>query len=337
MTAPKTPLVARSLRLLPAVVLMASVPLPARADDALDELKEGYALKKSGHCREAIPRFLASYRLDRRPKALLNLADCESQVGELLAAREHAAEGRELARQQHESELAAVADAQLATLEQKTPRLTLRLTPLAADPAAGTQITLDGTSVDASSLGTPLALNPGPHRITATAPGRADREIDLTLGEGARQEVNVQAGTSLATPGVAAPSPGPASDAPLESRPEPAPRSADASSGTRRAMTYGVIGLGAAGLTVGIGLGLAAVSKHGALEQACPANRCGRAEQGDLDAFHAFRTVSAIGYVVGAAALAGGVVLWLTTPSGSPGVSARVVVSPASAGVSGSF
>ncbi len=82
------------------VVATLPVPLSARADDApaaIDELKQGYALKRAGHCPEAIPHFLASYRAEPKPKALLNLADCEQQTGDLLSARGYATQGRDLA------------------------------------------------------------------------------------------------------------------------------------------------------------------------------------------------------------------------------------------------
>lgn len=331
------PIFVRSLGLV-FVLALTTLARPSRAaggPSALDELKDGYALKKSGHCRDAIPHFLASYRLDRKPKALLNLADCEAQTGDLLAARDHAAEGGDLARQQNDAELAAVAQTQLASLAQKTPRLTLRL---AASVPSGTEVTMDGVPVVAATLGTPLALNPGVHRVTAAAPGRADREIDIALGEGARQEIEVQAGTSLPV----------AMSIPTSSEGGPAPESGaegkvervttgSGLSGERRALTYGVLGLGVAGIAVGIGVGLAADSKHDPLAQNCQGGHCAPSEQGALDAFHALRTWSTIGYAVGAAALVGGAVLWLTTPKSVTGASARLVIGPASAGVWGTF
>src|SRR5262249_32162358 len=64
------------------------------------QLREGYTLKGQGKCNEAIPHFLESIRLDRQPKTLLNLADCEEKVGKYIAAQTHIVEARDLARTQ---------------------------------------------------------------------------------------------------------------------------------------------------------------------------------------------------------------------------------------------
>ncbi|HEY6459343.1 MAG TPA: hypothetical protein VIY73_04305 [Polyangiaceae bacterium] len=92
----------------------------ARADDAasaLAELKLGYALKKDGNCRDAVPHFLASQRLAPSDKALLNLADCELRLGDVAAARTHAVAGLDLARQHKDDELAAIAQAQIVAID----------------------------------------------------------------------------------------------------------------------------------------------------------------------------------------------------------------------------
>src|SRR5579872_6278011 len=109
----------------------------ARADnasDAVDELRQGYALKKEGNCRDALPHFARSFQLDPKPKALLNRADCEAQSGDLVAAQGHAAQGLQLARQANDAELSKVAEAQLGAVEAKLPHLTVKLG--AAAPSA---------------------------------------------------------------------------------------------------------------------------------------------------------------------------------------------------------
>ena len=75
----------------------------ARADDpseALDQLKQGFALKEQDKCADAMPHFERSYQLDPRPKALLNMADCEQRLGKLVTARRHFTEGRDIARRE---------------------------------------------------------------------------------------------------------------------------------------------------------------------------------------------------------------------------------------------
>src|SRR3954468_15396355 len=99
---------------------------PARAGDpaaALEQLKKGYDLKTQGKCRNAIPHFVESQRLDPQPKTLLNLSDCEADVGGLVAEKTHATEAPPAARAQTRTEPLGPADERLAALEKRIPTL----------------------------------------------------------------------------------------------------------------------------------------------------------------------------------------------------------------------
>ena len=237
-----------------------------------------------------------------------------------MAARGHATQGRDLADRQHDAELVGVADGQLAAIDKRLPGLTIRL---AASAPPDSKVSRDSVSLGPASLGVAAALNPGPHRIVVTAAGRADAEFDVTLAEGAAQELEVHPGAPLAQ------------DAghPRAEKVEDS-SAADASPAARTLLTYSAFGVGAVGLTVGIAVGVAATSKHSTLDGECPGNCL----QSDIDSFHSLRTWSTVGYAVGIAGLAGGAVLWLTAPKPAPGTSnARLWIGPASAGVAGAF
>lgn len=188
------------MRSLCALVTLVAMALPVRtaiADDAagaLGELKQGYALKQQGNCREAIPHLARSLELDSKPKAALNLADCERQVGDLVAARDHASLGRDLAHQTNDVELAAVADEQLGAIDRRLPSLTIRLASGA--PTACT-IERDGSVVEARSLGVPIGVNPGTHTVVLQAPGFMDRRFRTTIAEGERAEIEVEPGPKV--------------------------------------------------------------------------------------------------------------------------------------------
>ncbi len=302
---------------------------PARAADAgaaLDELRLGYSLKQAGKCPDALPHFARSFQLAPSPMAALNLSDCEQEVGDLVAAQGHAAQGGELARQQQNGELAAVAVKQLAALEPRLPRLSVKLTG-----AADCTVTRDGAALPAASIGTSLAVNPGAHVVLVTCAGRAERRFEVSVAEGERAEVAVAPGPALTT---AAPTPAPPStDVDPSSAPESRPHTSP------KVLPVVVMGLGGAGLAVGLITGLAANSKHASLLEHCdPRGACPIAESDDIAAFHTLRTVSTVAYVAGAAAVLGGAVWWFLAPSPRPdGVSARVWIGPGSAGIGGRF
>ncbi len=97
-------------------------------------------------------------------------------------------------------------------------------------------------------------------------------------------------------------------------------------------------GAAVVGLGFGIAAGVASSSKHSALEGECNGNACPPSARGDIDAFHTLRTVSTIGYVVGALGLAGGAYFFFTAPRRpAQGPAARLEFGPASVHVAGDF
>ncbi len=270
-------------------------------------------------------------QLDATSRALLNLSDCEKQLGDLVAAQGHAAQGRELARQKSDAELVGIADEQLAEIDRRLPRLTIRLAKCAPRDCS---VVRDGMAVDASTLGAAVPVNPGAHIVTIAARGRAQRRFDVTLDEGVRRELEVEPGPKTGLEPVAS--------ADTSARPAPeaaSPHETEEKGPPARVPAYVVLGLGAAGLVVGIATGVVAGSKHGALANECDSQgNCPPSAQGDIDAFHSMRTVSTVAYVVGAVGLVAGGVLWLTAPSPHPAhASAQVWLGPGSAGIGGRF
>jgi hypothetical protein len=312
---------------------------PARADDAstaLEELKQGYALKQDGKCEEAVPVFEHSASLDPKPKTLLNLAACEANLGDLVAAQRDAVRGRDLATAAQDQELATVASTQLAAIEKRLAHLTVVLAHGAPPDSA---VSRDRLPMGASTLGTEVALNAGPHVITVVAKGRAERRFDVFLSEGANAQIEVAPGDRVAAVAWSpAPQPIAAPVAAAEPEPEPeAPASASATP-TEKLLAYGAFALGAVGLTVGIATGIVATSQHGTLVSDCNGYDCGAAVQGTLNSFRALRTWSTVGYVVGVVGAAGGAVLWFNAPTAPPdSPAASLWLGPGSAGVGGRF
>jgi hypothetical protein len=301
--------------------------LPARADstEALEELRVGYSLKQAGNCQDALPHLARSFHLEPTARAALNLSDCEQRLGDLVGAQGHATLGADLAHKQKNAELTDVADQQLAAIEQRLPRLTVKL-------AGGTPdctVTRDGSTLAPTSLDTPIAVNPGAHAIAVACPGREDRTFEVSVAEGDRTETTVSPG-----PASSHPSTPPPAIRRSENAPSPAPRRG----GSSKVLPFVVMGAGAASLAVGLATGLEADAKHSTLLKTCtPQGACPMSESSTIDAFHTFRTVSTVTYAVGAAALAAGAVWWWLAPSAHEDATARLWVGPGSAGIRGRF
>ncbi len=290
-------------------------------------MRQGYSLKQAGNCQDALPHFARSFQIEPTARAALNLSDCEQRLGDLVASQGHAAQGADLARQQKNGELAGVADEQLAAIEKRLPRLTVKL----VDGAPDCTLTRDGAALPAATVGIPIAVNPGAHVIAVNCPGRAGRSVDVLIAEGNRTETAVSPGDLLSAP----PSTSSAQNAGLESSSSREPRT----SGRGKVMPVVVMGLGAAGLAVGLVSALEANSKHASLLENCdPQGLCPATERDDISAFHTLRTVSTLAYVVGGAALIGGAIWWIVAPSPHPSpATARLWIGPGAAGIAGRF
>ncbi|MCC6557201.1 MAG: hypothetical protein IT372_29975 [Polyangiaceae bacterium] len=293
-----------------------STPLCAQdasADDADALFAEGREAMARGDPALACAKLEASQRIDPGVGTLLNLADCKEALGDLVAAWEHARRaGAELAAQRDDR--LGFAERRLAELERRLPRLVVRLAP-GAPP--GTRVLADGAPIPADALGARMPVNPGEHVLIAGAPGRGPRSVRVVVAEGATEEVTI--------------SPGAPPDAAVRARP-------GGGAGAQRTWGFVALGVGGAGLIGGAVAGGMALDRNAALDEACaPPDRrgeraCPAASQGTLDAFRVLRTLSYVGFGVGAASAGLGVALLWTAPSGAT-ARATFPISPGYVGV----
>ncbi|HMJ52873.1 MAG TPA: tetratricopeptide repeat protein [Polyangiaceae bacterium] len=314
-----------------AIVLAGSVawadggdPVAARA-----QLRQGYALKQQGKCKEAVPFLQESARLDRQPKTLLNLGDCEQSLGQLAAAQAHFLEARDLARQQGIDALKNIGEKRLQDIEKRMPKLAI---DVAKDAPPDTVVTRDGVEVGKVSLHTPLPIDVGRHVIVARG-GGFERQFELALAESETKNIEVTpiGGKAIPKPVVAAadkPSAGQSPSSKKETSRAPGaafkidgPTTDRAESGSSAQRTLGFItlGVGALGLGGGAYFGARMLSKKTEASTMCtdltPCSSEGAAafEKTKSDARSA-RTNAFIGFGVGGAAALTGVILLLTAP-----------------------
>jgi len=275
---------------------------PAVAHDperAAALFKEGRDALEKGDYETACGRFAESASLDPRVGTLINLALCEEGRHKLAAAHQYWQQATDFAR--------ATADArtdycvaQLARLNPRVPRLTIKLDG-AAPP--DTVVTRDGIDFGASSLGLPLPVEVGPHRITARATGHTERGFDVDLPEGESIEMVVAPG-------------------PLTGQPPPAAQPRGSSEGgeaagtsSLRPVAYVAGGLGIVGLAVGTFLGVRAVQAAGNTSGHCDGDVC---DATGISARHDEQlsgNAATIALVSGATLLTGGVAWRVLTPS----------------------
>jgi hypothetical protein len=232
----------------------AAPPRIARAQDnaaAIEALfSAGKKLMADGKFGEACPKFLASYNLEHRIGTVLNLADCYEKNGQLASAWARFVEARTLAQRAGQAEREAFASEHAKGLEPKLSTLAI----VVPSPPPGLAVERDGVKVEAGAYGVAVAIDGGPHEITASAPGMKPWTGHVTVGASLdRQSVTV-----------------PALEAAPVAATVPLPGSNDDSGRTRRYVGMGVGALGIVATrstavsdgtasTVLIGVGAAAV------------------------------------------------------------------------------
>lgn len=295
------------------------------AAEALFE--EGRRLVAAGNYAEACPRFANSQRLDPSPGTLLNLASCYEKLGRSATAWATYKEAASAANAAGRSEYVATAQRHAEAL---APRLA-HLTMLVPAPVEGLQITRDGARIDRAEWGLAIPIDAGSHAIEASAPGYKSwsTSVDVTQ-DGVQASVTVPVLEAL--PAVAPPPP---VQPPPPVTPPVGPPPVEASTGNGQRLAGLLVG-GAGIVGLGIGTAFAVVAK-GKYNDSLPnchrddPNVCNQAGVNTRNDARDAGNVASIAVGVGAAALVGGAVIWLTAPrAGSPPAtgSARITLAP---------
>jgi hypothetical protein len=186
-------------------------------------------------------------------------------------------------------------------LEPRIPTLTVVLDGPVPD-GASVEIRIDGKAVERAQISTP-SIDPGEHVVAAAIDGRVMVEDHVLLQEGDRKKVVLSLPAS------------PEVRSEPEGAPVPAPE-AKAGSSTKT-LGWAFLGVGAAGVAVGAVAGVVMLDAQSELDAGCNPE-CPRALEADLSRFRSARTVSSVGYVVGAIGLVTGAGVLLLAPAPEP-------------------
>lgn len=288
-----------SRRWLAVAALLALSAAPAAADKADELFARGKAQLAKKQYAQACVTFEKVDALDPGIGAKLNVARCYQEWGKLASAHRWYSDAEDMAARSGDKRAPKIKEL-LGELDPDVPRLTIRV-PKGTDLDAAA-IKLDGELIT-SGLGRKMRVDPGPHVITYRAGGE-EKTQTIAIERGGTREVK------LVLPGEDGEG---ASSA--RARDEDAP---PAPGRTRRIAGFALMGAAAASLGVAGYLSLDARGDYrAALDAHCMGAKdmCsdeGLRITGDARSRANLATVFAL---VGAAAAAGGLVLYLTAPS----------------------
>jgi hypothetical protein len=262
-------------------------------------------LVKEGRFNEACPKFEEAQRLDATPGTLLNLGDCyrdstpprtASAWGAYQQAGILAGKRDDTARQEAAAQRAKAIEPVLSKVI---------ISPVPAARLSGLSVTWDGKLFGEGSWGTAIPVDSGEHTIEARAPGKKSWTGKVS--------VRVNGGTMTVEVPVLA-------EAAVDTVAPPAVAPPPAGWSTQRTVGIAVGAAGLVGIVVGSVFGAKAMSADSDSHAHCVAPEYTRCDpqgvQLGKDAFSA-ATASTMGFLIGGAGIVGGVVTFLTAPSGA--------------------
>lgn len=313
---------------------LASFPIQtARADDptslaqAREQFRRGIALEAAGDWEGALRVFKAVAQVKSTPQVRFHIAQAEEKTGDIVAALGSYRLASYEASEAKIKDVKAASEAAIKTLEPKIPKLSLTR----GTGAAVAKISLDGRELGNATVGAPIPVNPGPHHLEASAPGRETITADFNLGNGENKELTLVLPEAKAgSPAAAAP----VTDEPKPDAPEPPPKTSKVKIA---GFVFGAAGIVSLGVSGGFFLvrqsSISKLTKDcGADMMGCPASDLSTKNSGQTAA-----TISEATFIGGAAALGIGVILVIAAPKKKAPPVAGLSLGPGSVSVAGSF
>lgn len=304
---------------------------PDRAATAQALYEAAAELLKAGHYVDACPKLEESLRLDPAMGTQFFLATCYEKTGRPTSAWSMFLEVAAAAKAAGNATRETTARARAAALEPELPRIVVTVDAATA-ALPGIEISRDGASLKPIVWGTAVPVDLGSHVVRAGAPGKVAWESTVRV-DAMRARATVRVPVLADEPSAARSA---SIIAPRASESSPPPRGLPA----QRIAAIATGAAGVAGIVAGSVLGAMAKSTWSDAQEACPARvACSRQAHDQSVTALSLGHGSTVAFAVGGAALAGAVVLWVTTPSPRAAVRVTPVAGPGVFGISagGSF
>jgi hypothetical protein len=289
-----------------------SVP-GAKSDPAAAQalFAQARSLAKERRYAEACPKFEESLRLDYGMGTEFNLADCNENLGRLASAWSGFLNVAAGAKAKGQVERERVARARASALEPRLPKLVVEV----PSPTPGLEVKRDGVILSYASWGVLVPVDPGVHRITATAPGTQTWETTVTATIAKTSRISLPGDLPAAgTLAAAAPPEGvEATPSAITTTMPPAP-AAGGDGSAQRTVGWVLGGVGLAGLGVGAGFGLQSLSQKNDAKPFCNRDVCNAVGVALRDDAVRSGNVATVATIAGAGIFVTGLIVLLTAP-----------------------
>jgi len=159
---------------------------------ARDLFREGVELQKTSRFAEALDRFTRANAVISAPTNMLRIAECHAALGHLIEALEmyRALQRYPMASNPPPAFAQAVDQGreEMKTVEPRVPELKIDVTPAQVPTLT---VTIDDQPLNGALVGASRPINPGVHKIAASAPGYSRAEQTVDMKEKARQSITL--------------------------------------------------------------------------------------------------------------------------------------------------
>ena len=295
-------------------VATAAEPGHARADALF---REGRALLDAKKYDEACPKLAESQKAEPGSGTLLALALCHEGQGKTATAHRELLETAALARKNGRQDLASAAEKRAKAMEPTLTKLVVRVPD---DDSTTYAVRLDDQPVADESRGKPIVVDPGEHRIVASATGRVARSyvvratggtVEIVIDQLDEEEKAAPAVVPAAKPARATPVKT-VTDEELTHASGASDREPGSNGTAQKVIGLTLMGGGVAGL---VGSGVYAAQAVSARSDA--RNLQGAAADSANDRARTKTMISVVSGSVGVVVLAVGTILLVTAPSKS--------------------
>ena len=267
----------------------------AAAQKMFDDAK---ALMTNGKYEEACALLEESQKIDPGMAAQFRLGECYEKAGRLASAWSTFVEVANAARAAAMADRERVARERAEALKPKLSYLAIKVPDVVA-ATPGLVIKRDGIAIGRPQWSAAVPVNPGNHAIEAVAPDKKPWTSQV--------KVEPAPGTTTVTVPIF-----------MSASATPTATPEQGSWSTQRTVALAVGGVGVVGVVLGSVFGVQAIGKNTEAKDHCRPDDptlCDATGLGLRNELETAGTVSTVAFVVGGAALAGGVVLFLTAPA----------------------
>jgi serine/threonine-protein kinase len=335
--------VAFLLALLPTTAFGEAPPLSPPSEEQVQAARAPYReareLHRQGKLKEALERALEAFRIASTPVTALEAGELLVESGRLVEARDVVRSVAAFPVSPRESDKGRESRQQAATLgaslDARIPKVAIAGRP------PGVDVAFDGKPLAATDPTAWLGVDPGAHSVVVRVGDRTCTTITMTLAEAEARTIDLRDVASTCRVEPAAPVPGasalpspPANPVSPPDRAEPAvsppaapPARHESTGSSWRWAGVAVAGAGVVAIGAGGLVALSAKNKYDSVASQCPARGCSTSAFDVRESARSQADAATVAMVAGAAAVAGGALLFFFAPGSGRTV---VGVGPAS-------